>query len=108
MVEPIEYFLPRRIFADLIIGPGQSLLATLLRKHVSIQHTLAKQQLEFALDKLLRRSYSFQSVTAISPVLELCQSVDDIVENNSDEVTEALVAFIEESFFKFIQQPYSF
>lgn len=90
------------------LGPGQSLLATLLRKRISIHHPLAKQQVEFALDQLLRRSNSFQSVTAISPILELCEAIDDTVEDEQDELIEALVEFIEDSFFRFMQQPYSF
>ena len=100
------YYIGRRLLISL--GPGQSLLATLLRKRISIHHPLAKQQVELALDKLLRRSNSFQSLTAISPILELCQAIDDAVEDEPDELIEALVEFIEDSFFRFMHQPYSF
>lgn len=102
-----------RVFSigrDLLISldPGQSLVATLLRKRISIHHPLAKKQMEFAVDTLLRRSNSFQSLTTISPILELCRAIDDTVEDEPDELTEALVEFIEDSFVRFMQQPYSF
>lgn len=100
------FYISRHLLISL--GPGQSLLATILRKRISIHHHLAKQQMEFALDKLLRRSNSFQSVTTISPILQLCQAIDDTIEDEPDELIEALVEFIEDSFFRFMQQPYSF
>ena len=90
------------------LGPGQSLLATLLRKRISTHHPLAKQQMEFALDKLIRRGNAFQSVTTMSPILEVCHAIDDTVEDEPDDLYEVLVEFIEDSFFRFMQQPYSF
>jgi hypothetical protein len=100
------FYIGRHLLISL--GPGQSLLATLLRKRISIHHPLAKQQMEFAVDKLLRRSNSFQSVTIISPIFELCQAIDDTVEDEPDHLIEALIEFIEDSFSRFMQQPYSF
>lgn len=64
--------------------------------------------MEYALNRLVQRSNAFQTITAISPLLQMCQALDDISEDlEPDASIDTIVEFIEDSFSRFIQKAYS-
>jgi hypothetical protein len=90
------------------VGDSDSLLAALLKKRISTRNELARQQMEYALDKLIERSNAFQTVTVIHPLVEMCRALDDTAADlEPDASLEIVVEFIEYSFSQFTRKPYS-
>ena len=85
------------------VGGGKSLFRVLLDKRVSTEHSIARRQLDSALMKLVERSNAFQSKTTLHPFPHLCLCLDDVKSSRSN-----VLDFIEGSFQKFMQMPYSY
>jgi hypothetical protein len=88
---------------DIDLGRGKSLLRVLLEKRVSTGHSIARRQLDSALIKMVERSNAFQSTTTLRPFSQLCLSLDDLKSSQSE-----VLDFIENSFQRFMQMPYSY
>ena len=109
-MEQARYRDSLRFLTDLK-GTVQSLLGALLKKHLSSVLQLAERQIDVALEKLVRRSNAFQSITVIRPLQQLCQALEDTAKSlGSDQTIEVVIDFVEESFMRFLgpQQLYSF
>ena len=66
-----------------------------------------KRVIESVLERVLNRSDAFQTITAITPVSQVCELLEKIAQSNEQIALDYVVEFLEESFARFTRQPYA-
>jgi hypothetical protein len=91
------------------IGSKLSLFALLLKRRTLTSQTFSKRQLDEALEKLPQRTGAFQSITNIRPLSQIAEALEYLVQTSDyNDALDVLLDFIDESFSRFLQRPYSF
>jgi hypothetical protein len=81
----------------------------LLKRRTLTSQSFSKRQLDEALERLSQRSDALQSTTAIRPLSQIAEALEHIVQTSDySESLDVVLNFIDESFSRFLQRPYSF